>query len=298
MAESVVQIQSGTKSFRRGQAVLTDVSLQVQAGEMVALIGASGSGKSTLLRVIAGLELLDRNSGDMSLFGQSTQRAGRATRNLKLLRRDVGVIFQQFNLVGRLSLLVNVLTGRLGRVPQWRSLLGLFSRPDRLKALEALHRVGMAEFCHRRASTLSGGQQQRGAIARTLAQQARLILADEPIASLDPASAEQVMQLLREINRKDGVTVIVSLHQIEHALKHCPRVIALKSGEVVFDGPTSAIDQSTLGELYGVDTDILGLKHERHTTTGSAPVSVVAKTAESPHQSTKRAREAALARAL
>ena len=147
----------------------------------------------------------------------------------------------------------NVLAGRLAHVPGWRGTLGLFARPDRIKALKSLERVGMVEFARQRASQLSGGQQQRGAIARVLAQEARIILADEPIASLDPASADRVMEILEDINKRDGTTIIVSLHQIEHAFRHCRRIVALKDGRIVFDGPTSAIKPDDLTALYGVE---------------------------------------------
>ena len=170
------------------------------------------------------------------------------------MRRDVGVIFQQFNLVSRLSVLKNVLAGRLGKTSTWRGTLGLFTQADRIRALRALERVGIVGFAHRRASRLSGGQQQRAAIARALTQEARLILADEPIASLDPASAETVMETLSRINREDGVTVVVSLHQIDHAFRHCKRIVALKNGELVYDGPTHGISRSDLAALYDSDT--------------------------------------------
>src|SRR3546814_3367216 len=164
----------------------------------------------SLIRLVCGLERMDRGAaGRIALFGQETQADGRFSAQAEARRGDVGVIFQQFNLVNRLSLLTNVLAGRLGRVARWRGTLGLFPHADRVAALRALERVGLIDQTHQRASTLSGGQQQRGAIARVLTQQARLILADEPIASLDPASARLVMSMLREINRQDRTTVIV-----------------------------------------------------------------------------------------
>mgnify|MGYP003700603455 CR=1 FL=1 len=250
---AAIEIRKASKSFRRGAPVLRDVDLAIPQGELVALIGASGSGKSTLIRLIAGLEQIDRGPGRIAVLGEAVQADGRRLKRQRALRRDVGVIFQQFNLVGRLSLLKNVLAGRLGRAPGWRGTLGLFARADRIKALEALERVGIVRFARQRASSLSGGQQQRGAIARALAQEARIILADEPIASLDPASAEQVMEILADINRRDGATVIVSLHQIDHAFRHCRRIVALKEGRIVFDGPTHAIAPEDLNALYGID---------------------------------------------
>ena len=250
---SAVRLQNVTKSFRRGLPVLHDVAFSVEEGEFIGLIGASGSGKSTLIRLIAGFETIDRGEGRIEVLGALAQSDGRRAPAVRVLRRDVGVIFQQFNLVGRLSLLLNVLLGRLGRISRWRGALGMFSRADRIMALKALERVGIVECAHQRASTLSGGQQQRAAIARTLTQEAKLILADEPIASLDPKSADTVMEILSQINRRDGVTVVVSLHQIDHAFRHCSRIIALKDGRIAYDGAASAISREEIQALYGVD---------------------------------------------
>lgn len=256
---SVIKLARVRKSFG-AKTVLQGVDLEIGEGEMVGLIGASGSGKSTLIRLICGLERMDRDTdGRIALFDKETQINGRFSEHSEALRRDVGVIFQQFNLISRLALLTNVLAGRLGRIPRWRGSLGLFPRQDKVKALQALERVGMIEQAHQRASTLSGGQQQRGAIARVLTQEARLILADEPIASLDPASAKLVMSTLREINRQDKTTVIVSLHQIDHAFEHCDRIIALKGGEVIHNGPTDDITPADIADLYGVETGSLDL---------------------------------------
>jgi phosphonate transport system ATP-binding protein len=260
---SVIALSRVRKSFG-ANTVLHGVDLEIGEGEMVGLIGASGSGKSTLIRLICGLERMDRGTaGRIALFGRETQNDGRFSEHSEALRRDVGVIFQQFNLVNRLSLLTNVLAGRLGRVARWRGTLGLFPRPDKVKALLALERVGLIEQAHQRASTLSGGQQQRGAIARVLTQEARLILADEPIASLDPASARMIMSTLREINRQDKVTVIVSLHQIDHAFEHCDRIIALKDGRVIHNGPTDEITPTDVADLYGVEAGSLDLVKAR-----------------------------------
>ncbi len=256
---SIIALSRTNKSFGE-KTVLHDVDLEVGEGEMVGLIGASGSGKSTLIRLICGLENMDRGKGGrIALFGRETQKDGRFTSHSEALRRDVGVIFQQFNLISRLSLLTNVLAGRLGRIPRWRGTAGLFPKTDRVKALQALERVGLIEQAHQRASTLSGGQQQRGAIARVLTQEARLILADEPIASLDPASAKLVMSTLRQINRQDRTTVIVSLHQIDHAFEHCDRIIALKAGRVIHNGPTGGITPDDIADLYGVEAGSLDL---------------------------------------
>ncbi len=249
--EVVIDVQGLHKTFGSNK-VLKDINFKVRAGEMVGLIGASGSGKSTLLRLIGGLEVMDKSSEYISILGKETQRTNAQTSHQRRVRRDVGMIFQQFNLVGRLSLLTNVLIGRLAHNPSWRGWLNCFPKAEKIKALEALERVNMIEYAHQRASTLSGGQQQRGAIARALAQEAKLILADEPIASLDPASSERVMDLLAEINMRDNNTVVVSLHQFEVAAERCSRIVALKDGRIVYDGPAAALGEEELVKLYGV----------------------------------------------
>jgi len=224
---------------------------------MVALIGASGSGKSTLIRHIAGLARADR--GAIEVFDRPAQQNGRIAPDAKGLRRETGVIFQQFNLIDRLSLLTNVLIGLLGRIPPARGYLGWFTEAEKRQAMACLHRVGLAEYAAQRASTLSGGQQQRAAIARALLQQARLVLADEPIASLDPQAARRVMEILTRINQEDGVTVLVSLHQVAYAMAYCPRTIALRGGEVVYDGDSKALTHDMLNTLYGSESEILFL---------------------------------------
>lgn len=253
---SVIRVEGLNKSFS-GKQVLFDLGLTVKAGEMVALIGASGSGKSTLLRHLAGLACSDKsNSSSIQILGQSVQQAGSLNNQVRRLRADIGYIFQQFNLVGRLSVLTNVLLGHLGRMPRWRGSLGLFSAEEIERAMAALERVGLVEYAHRRASTLSGGQQQRVAIARALSQQAEVILADEPIASLDPESARKVMDILADINQSDGKTVVVTLHQVDYAVRYCKRVVALKGGHIHFDGSVQALNSPFLSELYSGDLDM------------------------------------------
>lgn len=247
-----IRVTSLTKTFGRRKA-LDGVTLEVLPGEMVALIGASGSGKSTLLRHVAGLVCAD--DGEILVEGRRVQCRGRLSRSVREVRAGIGFVFQQFNLVSRLPLLVNVMAGMLHRVPLWRSLFRWFTREERERGMEALRRVGMGEQATQRASTLSGGQQQRGAIARTLVQGARLVLADEPIASLDPESSRRVMDILSRINREDRCTVVVSLHQVNVALKYCPRTVALKAGRVVYDGPSERLTPALLRELYGAEAD-------------------------------------------
>jgi phosphonate transport system ATP-binding protein len=245
-----VTVDKLSKRFGRKLA-LDGVSLTIAPGEIVALIGASGSGKSTLIRHVAGLERGTGEGGSIAVFGRRLQAGGRLSREARSIRRDVGVVFQQFNLVGRLPVLTNVLVGALGRIPGWRGTLGWFNAAEKDRAMRALARVGIAETARQRASTLSGGQQQRAAIARALVQGARLLLADEPIASLDPASAKRVMETLVEINRQDGITVMVSLHQVEYARRYCPRTIALRDGMIAYDGPSTALTPAFLRDLYG-----------------------------------------------
>ncbi|HEV7351525.1 MAG TPA: phosphonate ABC transporter ATP-binding protein [Brevundimonas sp.] len=247
---ALASVRDVSKTFGPRKA-LDGVSLEVAAGEMVALIGPSGSGKSTLLRSITGLQTIDAGSGLIEVFGEAVQKNGRLTGQARAARQRVGMIFQQFNLVGRLSLFSNVMLGALGRLPAWRGLLGMWPAEDRRRAMAALHRVGVSDYAAQRANTLSGGQQQRGAIARALVQGARAIVADEPVASLDPVSARRVMELLVELNQRDGLGVIVTLHQVDYALRYCDRVVALKAGKVVYDGPSTQLDTRILIDIYG-----------------------------------------------
>lgn len=249
-AAAVASVRDVSKTFGARKA-LNGVSVEVGAGEMVALIGPSGSGKSTLLRSITGLQSIDPGKGTISVFGEVVQKDGRVTGKVRAARQKLGMIFQQFNLVGRLSLFSNVMLGCLGRIPAWKGTFGLWPSADKQKAMEALHRVGVADYAAQRANTLSGGQQQRGAIARALLQGARAILADEPVASLDPVSARKVMELLVELNQRDGLGVIVTLHQVDYAIRYCDRVIALQAGKVVYDGPSTGLDTKRLIEIYG-----------------------------------------------
>jgi phosphonate transport system ATP-binding protein len=249
-SEAVLSIRGVSKTFGKRQA-LDGVSLNVSRGEMVALIGPSGSGKSTLLRSISALQTIDKGQGVIEAFGDAVQADGRITDKVRQVRKRIGFIFQQFNLVGRLSLFTNVVLGSLGRIPAWKGMLGLWPGETKTAAMAALQRVGVAEYAGQRANTLSGGQQQRGAIARALVQKAKVILADEPVASLDPVSARKVMEILRDLNQRDGLTVVVTLHQVDYALRYCDRVVALKAGRMVYDGPSSGLDKTKLIDIYG-----------------------------------------------
>ena len=274
-----LRVQNLSKRFSSGTLALDAIDLEIKQGEMVALIGASGSGKSTLLRHIAGLMAGDASAGSViEIEGRCVQREGRIQKDVRKIRSQVGFVFQQFNLVDRLPVLMNVLVGRLHGMPWWRSWTRWFTAQDRALALEALARVGIAECHAQRASTLSGGQQQRAAIARTLVQGAKVVLADEPIASLDPEASRKVMEILSLINREDGSTVVVSLHQVDMAMRYCKRVIALHQGRVVYDCTASNLTPALLRDLYGMQAEeILNGSSMLHNTPTSASVhSVVA----------------------
>ena len=258
-----ISVRNLDKTFGANKA-LKNVSVELGEKEMVALIGASGSGKSTLIRHIAGLVVSDKGRGEINVFGTAIQKDGTLAKGVRKHRRKIGVVFQQFNLVGRLTVLTNVLMGVLGVAPSWRTLLGIFTMEEKQKAMNALGRVGIASHASQRSSNLSGGQQQRAAIARTIVQGAKLILADEPIASLDPASSRKVMDNLAHVNREDGVTVLVSLHQVDYAIKYCPRTIAMREGEVVFDGPSHLLTPEFLQEIYGAESiELLSPEEQR-----------------------------------
>ena len=226
-----------------GHVAIEDVSFDVHDGEFVAVLGPSGAGKTTLFRCMTGLLAPDDGSVQIDNDDIAAMR-DRA-------RRRLAVVFQQFNLVNRLTALENVLAGRLGHVPAWRGWLRRFTRADRLLALECLDRVGLLAQACQRADTLSGGQQQRVAIARALVQQPSLIIADEPIASLDPNASAGILELLRGIARADGVEVICSLHQVHFARAYADRIIGLSHGRIVIDVPSPKFDQAAFESLYG-----------------------------------------------
>ncbi len=250
MPKAAIEIRNLSKSFG-GRPALVDVSLTVAEGEMVALIGASGSGKSTLLRHVPGFVVAD--AGEVRACGRPMQSGGRLAPGIRRERWRVGFVFQQFNLVNRLPVATNVLIGLLHRTAWWRRVAMRFSLDERRQAVRALAAVGIEDKAWQRASTLSGGQQQRAALARCLVQNAEVILADEPIASLDPESSRRVMELLSAMNREHACTVLVSLHQVEFAIRYCPRTIALRAGRVVYDGASSQLTPELLADLYGTE---------------------------------------------
>lgn len=242
----MLELKSVSKRF--GQTVAVDnVSLDIPAGAMVGVIGRSGAGKSTLLRLIN--RLCDASAGEIMWHGKPVSRLdGKALREW---RACCGMVFQQFNLSPRLDTLNNVLTGSLCRNHGLAPLFKMFPQAERARAILELHALGMADMAFQRCCTLSGGQQQRVAIARTLMQMPQIILADEPIASLDPANAEIVMETLARINHERGITVLVNLHALDIARRYCPRIIGMAGGRVVFDGPPEALRGPVIEQIYG-----------------------------------------------
>jgi len=267
---SVLTIKAASKTFissgKKNQA-LSNVTIDIVAGERVALIGASGSGKSTLIRAISGLETLDKSSGELSVNGREIQSHGELSNHVRQIRNEIGIIFQQFNLVNQLDVITNVLIGICPQKSIFETICRKFSLEEKARALDALDNVGLADIAYQRSSTLSGGQQQRVAIARALIKGAKILLADEPVASLDPESARKVMETIANLSQKLNLTFMTSLHQIPVARKYCERTIALNKGVVVFDGPTKELTAAILAELYGsnledlvIDEDFSALK--------------------------------------
>ena len=226
---------------------VADVNLRIEAGEMTGIIGRSGAGKSTLLRLIN--RLIDPTEGAIRADGVDITRL--RGRDLRLWRSRTAMIFQQFNLVNRLDVLTNVLIGGLIRVPAPRMLLRLFTAAEKAQAVGLLDRLGLFEVAMNRADELSGGQQQRVAIARALMQRPTMLLADEPIASLDPSNAKQVMEALADLNQRDGITVLCNLHTLDTARVYCRRIIGMAAGRIVFDGAPDALTERTLRDIYG-----------------------------------------------
>jgi phosphonate transport system ATP-binding protein len=243
----MIELRQVSKIYPNQTKGLNHINLTIQEGEFIAIVGLSGAGKSTLLRSINRLH--DISEGDILINGQSITEA--KGKKLRLIRRDIGMIFQSFNLVKRSSVLRNVLAGRVGYHSTLRTLTGRFPQKDIDLAFEALGRVNIMEKAYSRADELSGGQQQRVAIARVLAQEAKIILADEPVASLDPLTTKQVMDDLKKINQELGITTIVNLHFIDLARTYATRIIGLRAGEVVFDGPVAEATDERFAEIYG-----------------------------------------------
>jgi len=242
----MLKIQNITKTYPTGTQALKNVSFDVQDGEFLVVIGLSGSGKSTLLRCIN--RLIEPTDGKIFLDNIDITAAPPA--ELRNIRRKIGMVFQQFNLVKRSSVITNVLSGRLGYVNPWLSLTGFWPEDEKQRALKSLARVGIADKAYNRADALSGGQQQRVGIARALMQDPKLILADEPVASLDPVLSHSILQYLEQLN-KEGITVICSLHFLDLVHRYATRVVALKDGIKVFEGSAQEIDRAKFKEIYG-----------------------------------------------
>jgi phosphonate transport system ATP-binding protein len=247
----MLKIENLTKVYPNGTQALNGVSFEVKEGEFLAVIGLSGSGKSTLLRCIN--RLIEPTSGKIIWDGVDVTAA--KGEDIRKIRRQIGMIFQQFNLVKRSSVMTNVLTGRLGYVPTLSSLLGLFSPSDRQKAIDDLAMVGLEDKAHVRADSLSGGQQQRVGIARALMQEPKMILADEPVASLDPVLAHSILKYLEKLNKEYGITVLCSLHFLDLVHRYATRAIALKDGYLVFNGLPTEIDDAQFKSIYGQEAE-------------------------------------------
>ncbi len=247
----MLRVEHLNKVYPNGTVALKDVNFQVEDGEFLAVIGLSGSGKSTLLRCIN--RLIEPTSGKVLWNGIDVTAA--PTTELRTIRRQIGMVFQQFNLVKRSSVLTNVLSGRLGYVSPYQSLLNYFSPADMQRAMENLEQLGLAEKAHVRADSLSGGQQQRVGIARALMQEPKLILADEPVASLDPVLAHSILKYLEQMNKERKITVLCSLHFLDLVHRYATRAIALKDGQVVFEGLPKQIDDAQFKAIYGQEAE-------------------------------------------
>lgn len=246
MGDVVISLRDVTKDFGGGMLGLDNVNLDIEQGQITVLLGLSGSGKSTLLRHLNGLHTPTK--GEVVVLGQDLSKL--SDKKIRRVRKDIGVIFQHFNLIGPMSVLENVCTGRLGALRGPRLSLMMYPKSVRAEAMEKLERVGLADRAFQRADTLSGGQQQRVAIARALMQHPKVLLADEPVASLDPVSSKEVMELLTQISNEDGLTVVCSLHQVQLAVDFGDRIIGLRSGRVVLDQETSKMTVEDANAIY------------------------------------------------
>ncbi|HCY2948359.1 TPA: phosphonate ABC transporter ATP-binding protein [Staphylococcus aureus] len=244
---SQIKFKNVSKVYPNGHVGLKNINLNIEKGEFAVIVGLSGAGKSTLLRSVNRLH--DITSGEIFIQGKSITKAhGKA---LLEMRRNIGMIFQHFNLVKRSSVLRNVLSGRVGYHPTWKMVLGLFPKEDKIKAMDALERVNILDKYNQRSDELSGGQQQRISIARALCQESEIILADEPVASLAPLTTKQVMDDLRKINQELGITILINLHFVDLAKEYGTRIIGLRDGEVVYDGPASEATDDVFSKIYG-----------------------------------------------
>ena len=242
----MIEFKNVGKKYPNGFEGLKHVNLTIDQGEFVAIIGLSGAGKSTLIRTINRMH--DITEGTLTVNG--TDVMSLQGKNLRAFRRKIGMIFQSFNLVTRTTVIKNVLTAFVPDLPWWRAFFGVFTKEEKLKALEALDKVGILDKAFVRTDQLSGGQQQRVALARTLAQNPEIILADEPVAALDPVTAKQVMDDFDRINTEMKITVLINIHHVDLALKYASRVLGVRAGEVIYDGPSANVDQAVLDKIY------------------------------------------------
>ena len=253
----MIKFDKVNKIYPNGLHALKNVSLEIEQGEFVAIIGLSGAGKSTLLRTIN--KMHDITDGTLNVNGQDVKEL--KGKELRRFRRKLGMVFQSFNLVTRTTVIKNVLTSRVPDMPLWKSIIGLYSKEDKVVALEALDKVGILDKAYVRADQLSGGQQQRVELARTLAQNPEVILADEPVAALDPITAAQVMDDFKKINKEMNISILINIHHVDLALKYADRVIGIKAGEIVYDGTAKDVDGEILKQIYGrelSDDEIMG----------------------------------------
>ena len=242
----MIEFQNASKRYPNGFEALKDINLKIEQGEFAAVIGLSGAGKSTLIRTINRMH--DITEGTLTVDGINVMEL--QGKSLRAFRRKIGMIFQSFNLITRTTVIKNVLTAFVPELPWWRAFLGIFRKEEKIAALEALDQMGILDKAFVRADQLSGGQQQRVALARTLAQNPQIILADEPVASLDPVTARQVMDDFQRINRDMNITVIINIHHVELALQYASRVIGIREGKIVYDGPSSQVTQQILDGIY------------------------------------------------
>ncbi len=247
----MIQFDHVSKVYPNGTVGLDDVNLTIQNGEFVAIIGRSGAGKSTLLRSVNRMHRI--TSGTLTVNGINVSTL--SGKSLRRFRRGIGMVFQSFNLVTRTTVIKNVLSACVPDMPFWRVLLGVFRREDKMKALESLDKVGILDKAYIRADQLSGGQQQRVALARTLTQDPQIILADEPVAALDPVIACQVMQDFVRINKEMGISILLNIHHVELAIEYADRIIGIRAGRIVYDGPSKQVDQAVLNAIYGDDAE-------------------------------------------
>ncbi|MBZ6014829.1 phosphonate ABC transporter ATP-binding protein [Leuconostoc gelidum subsp. gelidum] len=245
----MIKFEHVSKTYPNGVKGLQDINLEIQDGEFIGIIGMSGAGKSTFIRTINRLN--DITEGQLTVDG--VEISGLKGKSLRQYRRKVGMIFQSYNLVPRISVIKNVLSSLVPDMPIMRVMFGLFSKEDKIKALEALDRVSMLDKAFVRTDQLSGGQQQRVSLARTLAQNPSVLLADEPVAALDPVTAHEVMDDFKRINEELGQTVLINIHHVDLALEYSKRIIGIRSGKIVYDGPVSGITKDILDLIYSKD---------------------------------------------